>query len=113
MTKGIREGLYTVGSVNDIHRKGFIRVFTQELNQKSGKNVREVILVDENVVVSWLARAEQPCVAIEIIASNRTHHIRVYNHARAAVPFLVLVMTISVIVGWKSRRAHASVRWPL
>jgi hypothetical protein len=92
VTKGIREGLYAVGSVNEIHRKGFISVVTQELNQKSGNNVREVILVEEDVVVSWLARAEQACMAIEIIiVFNRTHHIRVYNRARVAVPFSVTI----------------------
>jgi hypothetical protein len=83
VTKGIREGLYAVGSVNDIHHKGFISVVTQELNQISGNNVREVILVNES--------AEQACVAIEIIiAFNRTHHIRVYNCVRAAIPLLAL-----------------------
>ena len=92
VTKGIREGLYAVGSVNEIHRKGFISVVTQELNQKPGNNVREVILVNEDVVVSWLARAEQACMAIEIIiVFNRAHHIRVYDRARVAVPFLVTV----------------------
>ena len=83
--------MYAVGSVNNIHHKGFISVVTQELNQKSGNNAREVILVNKNVVVSRLARHEQACVAIEIIiAFNRTHHIRVYNRVRAAIPLLAL-----------------------
>jgi nicotinamide riboside kinase len=48
-------------------RKAFHSVVTQELNQESGNNARDVILINENVVVSWLARAEQACVAVEVI----------------------------------------------
>jgi hypothetical protein len=71
-------------------RKAFLSVVTQELNQETGNNTREVILVNENVVVSWLARAEQACVAVEVIVRfNGAHDIGVYDRARAAVPFCV------------------------
>jgi hypothetical protein len=62
------------------------------LNQESGNNAREVILVKENVVVSWLARAEQACVAVKVIVGfDWAHDIGVYDRARAAVPLPVTV----------------------
>ena len=80
-----------------------------------------------NVVVSWLASAEQAYMAVQVIISfYRTHDIVIYDRAKVAVPFQVnvtlprgkkttlwaLVTTISVIVGLKPSRAHASVGWP-
>ena len=42
--------------------------------------------------MSWLARAEQACVAVEVIIGfNWAHHIGVDDRARAAVPFLVSI----------------------
>jgi hypothetical protein len=62
------------------------------LNQELGNNAREVILIKKNIVVSWLARAEQAGVTVEIIICfHRTHDIGVYDRARVAVPFLVTV----------------------
>jgi len=52
----------------------------------------EVILVKENVVVSWLARAEQACVAVEVIIGfDWAHDIGVNDRASAAVPLPVTV----------------------
>jgi hypothetical protein len=73
-------------------RKAFHSVVTQ-LNQESGNNARDVILVNEKVVLSRLVRAEQACVAVEVIIDfNWTHNIGVYDHARAAVPTPVTVV---------------------
>jgi hypothetical protein len=42
--------------------------------------------------VSWLARAEQASMAVEIIVSfNWAHDIGVYDRARETVPFVVTV----------------------
>jgi hypothetical protein len=62
------------------------------LNQETG-NARKAILVNENVIVSRLARAKQACVAVEVkVRFNRAHDIGVYDRAREAVPFLVTVI---------------------
>ncbi|SRR6266436_4698829 len=59
---------------------------------QSRKNARKVILINEDVVVCWLARAEYACMAIEIkVCLDWTDHIRVYDRAWAAVPFRVAV----------------------
>ena len=42
--------------------------------------------------MSWLARAEQACVAVQVIISfYGTHDIGIYDRARIAVPFRVTV----------------------
>lgn len=58
-----------------------------------GKNdARELILVDENVIVSWLAGTEQARVAVEIeIVFDWTHDVRVDDRARDAIPVLATV----------------------
>jgi hypothetical protein len=57
------------------------------LDQESGNNARQLILVKENVVVSRLARAEQACVAVEVVISfDWAYDIGVYNRARATIP---------------------------
>lgn len=62
------------------------------LDQVTGNNAREVILVIKNVVVSWLARTEQACVAVEVIISFYwVHNIGVDDRSRATVPILVTV----------------------
>jgi hypothetical protein len=43
--------------------------------------------------VSWLARAEQASMAVEIIVSfNWAHDIGVYDRARATVPFVTVTI---------------------
>ncbi len=74
--------------MNVIHRKAFLSVVTQE----TGYNAREIIFIEKHVEVSWLARAEQACVTVEIvIIFDWAHDIPVYDRARVAVPFLVTV----------------------
>jgi hypothetical protein len=76
-------------------RKIFLSVIAQALNQESGINSREVILVKENVVVSWLARAEQACVTVEIvIVLYWVHNIGVNDSAREAVPFFQVTVAL-------------------
>jgi len=78
-------------------REAFLSVVTQELDQESGKNAREIIIVIKDVVVSWLARAEQASVAVEVIVTlHWTHDIGVYDRARAAIPTPV---TVAIRVG--------------
>ena len=56
--------------------------------KSSGNNAREVILVNEKIIVSWLASAEQACMAVQVIISfYRTHDIGIYDRARVAVPY--------------------------
>jgi hypothetical protein len=75
-----------------MHRKAFFSFVTQELHRESGNNGLEVILINENDVVSWLARAKQACVVVEIkIGFDWVHDIGVDDCARAAVPLLVTV----------------------
>jgi hypothetical protein len=79
--------LYAVGSV---HGRAFLSIVTQKPETRN--NAREVILVNENIEVSWLARAEQACVAVKvIIILYWAHDISVDDRARAAVSFLVTV----------------------
>ena len=69
-----------------------VSVVTQGLDQESGNNAREVVFIEENIVVSRLACAKQTCVAVEVvIAFNWAHNIRVYDCARATVPIIVTV----------------------
>ena len=50
------------------------------------------MIIMKYVVVSWLARAEQACVAVEVIISfDWAHNIGVYDRARVAVPAPVTV----------------------
>ena len=51
------------------------------------RDARKIILVEEDVVVCWLARAEYPVVAQEVVVKfNRAGDLRVDDHARGAVP---------------------------
>ena len=72
--------------------KVFVSVVTQESNQESGNNARELIFIEKDVVVSWLARAQQASVAVQIVVCfDGAHDIGVNDRARQAVPFLVSV----------------------
>ncbi len=60
---------------------------------QSRNNTPKVILINENIVVCWLARVEYACMAIEIIIDlDWADHIRVYDRAWAVVPFRVAVV---------------------
>lgn len=55
-------------------------------------NAREIIFVEENIVVCWFARSEQPCVTIKIIVElYRADNIRVYDRPWEAVIIFVAI----------------------
>jgi hypothetical protein len=54
------------------------------------RDARKVVLVDEDVVMRWLARAKYPVVAQEVIVElDRAGDLGVDDQARGAVPALV------------------------
>ena len=71
---------------------------------KMRRDARKVVLVEEDVVVRWLARAEYPVVAQEVIVElDRAGDLGVDDQARGAVPALVYQarggVTTLVVVG--------------
>lgn len=65
--------------------KPFISVGNSRVELRE-RDAREVILVNEDVIVSWFARAEQARVAIKVVVElDWADHVRVYDRAREAV----------------------------